>query len=136
MAVSKKEIFKACFKALLFLTLLVLNYFLYMDSAIKQYKRGRTTMAESITEADELQYPVFIICPQLGFKLSSFEDMINKSKCASSTGIEKYLWKQKCHRGVLENASSIPDTYMNMSYNLGEDWKIQVMLVNNGYTAG
>ena len=89
-------------------------------------------MAESITEADELQYPVFMLCPQLGFKLSSFEYMINKSKRLSSTGVEKYLWKQKCHRGILEKFSSIPDIYMNMSYNLEEDWEIQVIFLING----
>ena len=132
MAVLKKEIFKACFKAFLFFALLVANYFLYMDKAIKQYQRGRTTMAESIDVADEPQYPVFIICPQPGFKLSSFEDMRNKSECATSIGIEKYLWEQKCYRDILENVSSIPDTYMNMSYNLEEDWEIQVILLING----
>ena len=45
-----------------------------MDKAIKQYQRGKTTMAESIDDADEPEYPVFILCPQPGFKLSSFED--------------------------------------------------------------
>ena len=89
-------------------------------------------MTESIDVADEPQYPVFIICPQPGFKLSSFEDMRSKSECVSSTGIEKYLWKLKCYRGILENVSSIPDTYMNMSYNLEEDWDIQVILLING----
>ena len=103
-----------------------------MDSAIKQYQRGRTTMAESIKDADEIQYPVFIICPQPGFKLSSFEDIRNKTECVTSFGIEKYLWKEKCYRGILENVSSIPDTYMNMSYNLEEDWAIQVILLING----
>ena len=63
-------------------------------------------MAESIKDADEIQYPVFIICPQPGFKLSSFEDMINNSKCTTSTGIEKYFWKLECYRGILENISS------------------------------
>jgi hypothetical protein len=132
MAVSKRKILKACFKVFLFSILLVAYYFLYIESAIKQYQRGRTTMAESFTEADELQYPVFMLCPQLGFKLSSFEYMINKSKCLSSTGVEKYLWKQKCHHSILENVSSIPDIYMNMSYNLEEDWEIQVIFLING----
>ena len=132
MAVLKKDILKACFKAFLFFALLVANYYLYMDKAIKQYQRGRTTMVESIDVADEPQYPVFIICPQPGFKLSSFENMRNKSECVSSTGIEKYLWKQECYRGILENVSSIPDTYMNMSYNLQEDWEIQLILRING----
>ena len=132
MAVSKKEIFKACFKAFLFFSLLVANYFLYMDKAIKQFQRGRTTMAESIDVANDPQYPVFIICPEPGFKLSSFEDMRSKPGCVTSHGIEKYLWKQECYRGILENVSSIPDTYMNMSYILGEDWKIQVILLING----
>ena len=132
MSVLKKEIFKACFKAFLFFALLVANYFLYMDKAIKQFQRGKTTMAESIDVANEPQYPVFIICPQPGFKLSSFEDMRSKTECVTSTGIEKYLWKQECYRGTLENVSSIPDTYMNMSYNLEEDWNIQVILLING----
>ena len=128
MAVSKEEIFKACFKAFLFLSLLVSNYFLYMDSAIKQYRRGRTTMAESIKDADEIQYPVFIICPQPGFKPSAFEDLRNKS--GYNIGADSFLWKADFYRGILQNVSSIPDTYMEMSYNLGEDWKIQVLLLN------
>ena len=131
MAVSKRKILQACFKAFLFFALLVANYFLYMDEAIKQYQRGRTTMAESITDADELQHPVFILCPQPGFKASSFEDLRNKSRCGS-IGIENYLWKTECFRSGLENVSSIPDTYTNMSYNLESDWKIQVGLLKEG----
>ena len=102
-----------------------------MDEAIKQFQRGRTTMAESIKDADELQYPVFILCPQPGFKASAFEDMRNKSSCGT-IGIENYLWKTKCFRNGLENVSSIPDTYTNMSYNLENDWKIQVGLLKEG----
>ena len=102
-----------------------------MDEAIKQYQRGRTTMAESITDADELQHPVFILCPQPGFKASSFEDLRNKSRCGS-IGIENYLWKQECFRHGLDNVSSIPDKYTNMSYNLGKDWRIEMGLLHEG----
>ena len=125
MAVSKRKILKACFKAFLFFALLIANYFLYMDKAIKQYQRGRTTMSESFDITDEPQYPDFIICPQPGFKSSSFEGIKNKSGCGS-IGIENFFWKQKCFRDSLENVSSIPDTFMDMSYILGKDWKIQV----------
>ena len=100
-----------------------------MQDAIKKYQQGRTTMAESIRDAKELENPVFMICPQPGFKSSSFEDMRNKSGCGS-IGIETFLWKQECYRDSLENVSSIPDAYM--SYILGKDWIIQVAMLNKG----
>ena len=87
-------------------------------------------MAESIKDADELQYPVFIICPQPGFKSSAFEDMRNKSEYI--TGIDTFLWKTEFYRDILQNVSSIPDTYMEMSYILEKDWRIQVSLINKG----
>ena len=88
-------------------------------------------MAESIKDADEIQHPVFIICPQPGFKSSAFEDMRNKSSCGE-IGIENYFWKEKCFRNGLENVSSIPDTYMDMSYNLGKGKIIQVASLKEG----
>ena len=88
-------------------------------------------MAESIKDADEIQYPVFIICPQPGFKSSAFEDLRNKSGYkVIDIGADSFLWKADFYSGILQNVSSIPDTYMEMSYNLGEDWKIQVLLLD------
>ena len=128
MVLSKRKIIDGFFKVFLFSILLGFNYYLYMEDAIAQYNRGRTTMAESIRAADELEYPVFIICPQPGFKLSYFKEMRNLTG-SNRIGIENFLWKQKYYRNVLENASSIPEMYMDMSYILGEDFEIHVTLL-------
>ena len=102
-----------------------------MDTALSQYYEKRTTMAESIKQVSQLDYPVLIFCPDPGFKPSFFKDIKNKM-----TGMEKYLWKFKWQKKTLENVSSIPEVYMNMSYKLGEDWNIAASpwsLVDEGY---
>ena len=92
-----------------------------MDNALSQYYEKRTTMAESIKQVNQLDYPVLIFCPEPGFKPSFFEGFKTK------TGIERYLWQFPWFTKVLENVSSIPDVYKNMSYELGVDWNIFLM---------
>ena len=92
-----------------------------MDNALSQYYEKRTTMAESIKQVNQLDYPVLIFCPDPGFKPSFFEDFKTK------TGIERYIWQFPWHRQVLENVSSIPDVYKNMSFELGVDWDISLL---------
>ena len=80
--------------------------------------------AESIKSVDQLDYPVLIFCPNPGFKPSFFEEMKNKEKYL---GVEKFIWKFKLHKRLLENVSSIPDVYKNMSFELGVDWDISLL---------
>ena len=96
-----------------------------MDNALIQYYEKRTTMAESIKQVDQLEYPVLIFCPEPGFKPSFFKEIKNNAKVIS---IKKYIWKFAIHKKLLlKNVSSIPEVYKNMSYILGEDWNISLL---------
>ena len=91
-----------------------------MDNALSQYYEKRTTMAESIKQVNQLEYPVLIFCPEPGFKPSFFKNI------KAQLGIERYLWKFPFFTKVLKNVSSIPDVYKNMSYILGKNWIIKL----------
>ena len=99
--------------------------------ALAQYNEGRTTMAESIKPNNEHDYPVLIFCPEPGFKPSFFKEIKNKTKQARSSNlrnVDKYIWKIAQYKEVLlKNVSSIPEVYNNMSYKLGEDWKMYML---------
>ena len=63
-------------------------------------------------------------CPDPGFKPSFFQEI---KKTGQVTSIEKYIWKFGWHKKMLlENVSSIPEVYSNMSYKLRENWNIVV----------
>ena len=124
MACSTRKVIELSIKGLLFFILLLFYYFFYLGEALSQYHEKRTTIAESIRSVDQLDYPVLIFCPNPGFKPSFFEEMRNKSK---HPGVEKFIWKFKFHKRLLENVSSIPDVYKNMSYELGVDWNISLL---------
>ena len=100
--------------------LVVFYYILYMQWALEQYNEKRTTMAESIKHAKYLDYPVFVFCPEPGFKPSFFKKM----KWDQKPGAEKFIWKYSGYTKLLENVSSFPDVYENMSYVFGVDWTI------------
>ena len=81
-------------------------------------------MAESIKQVNQLDYPVLIFCPDPGFKPPFFQEI---KKTGQGTSIEKYIWKFGWHKEMLlENVSSIPEVYSNMSYKLRENWNIVV----------
>ena len=120
MACSTRKVSELTIKSLLFLILLFLYYYFYMDNALSQYYEKRTTMAESIKQVDQLEYPVLIFCPEPGFKPSFFKNI------KAQLGIERYLWKFPFFTKVLKNVSSIPDVYKNMSYILGKNWNIKL----------
>ena len=125
MVLSTSKAIEFSVKTLLFLILLILYYVLYMKIALDQYYEGRTTMAESIKPDNEHDYPVLIFCPEPGFKPSFFKEIDNKAKI---TSIDYGLWKMARYKKLLlANVSSISEVYNNMSYKLGEDWKINMM---------
>ena len=125
MVLSTSKVIEFSVKTLLFLILLILYYVFYMQIALDQYKEGRTTMAESIKINNELDYPVLIFCPEPGFKPSFFKDVKDE---VQATGIDRYIWEFGSQKEfLLSNVSSIPEVYKNMSYILGENWKILLM---------
>ena len=124
--VLARNFFRYSLKALLFVILVVVYYVLYMQWAIEQYNEKRTTMAESIKHANKLDYPIFVFCPEPGFKPSFFEKM----KWNTQPGIEKLVWKYPMYRKVFQNVSSVPDLYDNMSFALGVDWEIVLIPVS------
>ena len=103
--------------------LVVFYYILYMQWALEQYNEKRTTMAESIKHSKDLDYPVFVFCPEPGFKPSFFKKM----KWDQKPGAEKFIWKYSGYTKLLENVSSFPDVYENMSYVFGVDWTITLV---------
>ena len=122
MACSTRKVSELTIKSLLFLILLFLYYYFYMDNALSQYYEERTTMAESIKPNNQHEYPVLIFCPDPGFKPSFFKEI---KRTAETLYIEKYIWKFAWQKKILlENVSSIPDVYENMSYKLEKNWKI------------
>ena len=123
MVVITRSFFRYSLKALLFVILVVFYYVLYMQWALEQYNEKRTTMAESIKHANKLDYPILVFCPEPGFKPSFFKKMK-----FNSPGIEYFVWKYSfMYKEFLQNVSSIPDVYENMSHIFGVDWSIQVL---------
>ena len=98
----------------------VFYYVIYMRHALEQFNEKRTTMAESIKQAKELDYPILVFCPEPGFKLSFFKKM----KWFQPPGADKFIWKYSGYTKLLKNVSSFPDVYKNMSYVFGVDWSI------------
>ena len=128
MVLSTSKVIEFSVKTLLFLILLILYYVFYMKIALDQYKEGRTTMAESIKINNELDYPVLIFCPEPGFKPSFFKDVKDE---VQATGIDRYIWEIGSQKQfLLSNVSSIPEVYKNMSYVLGENWKILLLPIS------
>ena len=64
-------------------------------------------------------YPVFIICPEPGFKPSIFEKFIPR--------VQQYFWNVEEEHKILENETSIPNVYLNMSYQYGIDWNLTLI---------
>ena len=99
-----------------------------MQIALDQYNEGRTTMAESIKINKELDYPILVFCPEPGFKPSFFKDVKDE---VQAIGIDRYIWEIGSQKQfLLSNVSSIPEVYKNMSYVLGENWKIHLMPIS------
>ena len=87
-----------------------------MRHALEQYNEKRTTMAESIKQAKELDYPILVFCTEPGFKPS----FLKKMKW-NLPGTGQFIWKYAGYYTLWQNVSSIPDVYRNMSYELKVD---------------
>ena len=115
---QKQNLMKTLFRGVLFTTLLILFYFMYMKTAIEQFTKGSTTIAQTPETLPKLEPPIFIFCPDPPFKPSFF-----KSHSVKSLGVEKYFWLFGYNFNTFENYSAF-DLHMKMSHQLGSDWKI------------
>ena len=123
---KRKKKTKLVLKIILYLILLILFCFLYMKDALSQFKEGKTTMSEmrkKIEQIDNRKAPVLIICPEPGFKASFF----NKNDIEKS--FRKFFWNYESvsAEAIKKFEHDIMGAYMNMSYTLGEDFKISLI---------
>ena len=120
----ERGLIKNILRTTLFGILMTAYCFLYMEPALKQYIKGSKTIAQTRANKDESQSPpVLIVCPYPPFKSSFFKD----HGLDKSVGAKKYFWKVPKHWKTFKNSSyTAMDIYMNMSYKLGVDWKMQL----------
>ena len=119
------EKIKSCLQAILFVILLIAFYIIYMRNALEQFNAGKTTMAQTQNNLKELESPILILCPEPPFKPSYF-----KSQGINHSFVEKYFWTPMFFQEFEDQLTSVFDTYMNMSYQLGSDWEINTLVVD------
>ena len=118
---KKQNLIKAIFRGVIFVTLLITLYLMYMRTAVEQYTKGRTTISQTSKKLSKLKSPTFIFCLDPPFKPSFF-----KNHSVTSLGVEKYFWVFPHTRKMFENHSA-PELYFEMSNHLGSDWKLLVV---------
>ena len=92
-----------------------------MKTAIEQFTKGSTTIAQTPETLPKLEPPIFIFCPDPPFKPSFF-----KNHGVRSLGVVKYFWFQKYFYRGFETHSAL-DLYMKMSHQYGTDWKFLLL---------
>ena len=110
---------KVILRGILFISLLIIFITLYLESALTDFAKGRTTIAQSQEEENPDQ-PVLVVCPDSPFKPSFFKEQ--------GIGFNLYFWvKPSETSNKLEEGSSMMNVFMNMSYKLEIDWNISIM---------
>ena len=95
---QKKNIIKILARAVIFIILLILFYFMYMRTAIEQFTKGSTTISQTPKKLSKIEPPILMFCPDPPFKPSFF-----KNHSATSLGVEKYFWILPHTRKRFEN---------------------------------
>ena len=115
-------------KAVLFCILLIIYYFTYMEEALEQYGKKSTTIGQMRQDMDEIKSPIYVACPDPPFKTSFFKN----NGVNETSGAVKYFWVVlQVYQKLLENITySAMDIYMNMTYQLGSDWNIDLIFPN------
>ena len=109
---------KVILRGILFISLLTFFVSLYLESALKDFAKARTTIAQS-QEVVNPDQPVLVACPDPPFKPSFFKD--------NGIGFNPYFWvKPNEIRNKLEKGSSMVNVFMSMSYKPGIDWNISI----------
>ena len=111
---------KKTLRAVLFCILLIVYYLMYMHTAVDQYYKEKTTMAQTRIDMSHLNPPVIVACADPPFKTSFF-----KEHGFNKTGeIRKYFWMYRYWNRLKKSFSTEEEMYMKMSYHLGSDWLI------------
>ena len=124
---KKQNLIKTLIRGVLFVTLLIIFYVMYMKSAIEQFTKASTTVSQTtkeLTEKTELEPPIFLFCVDPPFKPSFF-----KNHSVTNLGIEKYFWLFPHTWKRFENHSA-PELYLEMSRHLGLDWKMMMVALD------
>ena len=115
---------KTALRGILFTALLIVYYIMYMEPALEQYEKKSKTIAQKRENIAHQESPVLVLCPGPPFKKSFFEQFGEKK----GPGAENFFWVGSPHWIMVENYNSTAmDVYMNMSYQLGEDWNISLL---------
>ena len=94
-----------------------------MEEALEQYGKKSTTIAQMRQDMDEIKSPIYVACPDPPFKASFFKN----NGVNETSGAVKYFWLFPDFQKLLENTTySAMDIYMNMAYQLGSDWHINI----------
>ena len=102
---------------------------MYMQTAVDQYYKERTTMAQTRENRSHLDHPVFIACPDPPFKTSFFREHGIKK----SGEMSRYFWMFPQFKNKFINTPFTgAEMYMNMSYHLGSDWQIYIVSSSDG----
>ena len=105
-----------------------------MEQALEQYGKKSTTIGQMRQNIDEFKSPIYVACVDPPFKASFFKN----NGVNETSGAVKYFWAVlPKYQKFLENTSySAMDIYMNMTYQLGSDWNINLMYLNGSLLNG
>ena len=99
-----------------------------MEKALKQYSKKSTTIGQIREEIVDFKSPTYVACVDPPLKESFF---INNGVKENNGAKKKYFWRAPIHQKFLENTTySAMDIYMNMTHQLGSDWKISLVYLN------
>ena len=67
------RLIKQVLRAILFIILMIMFYFMYMKKAMEQFNKKSTTVAQETKYEEELEPPILVVCPDPPLKRSFFE---------------------------------------------------------------
>ena len=98
-----------------------------MEQALEQYGKKSTTIGQMRQNITKFKSPIYVACVDPPFKASFFRN----NGVNETSGAAKYFWMQNYWKKLLENTTySALDIYMNMTYQLGSDWNINMIITN------
>ena len=114
-------------RAIIFTALLIVYTVMYLKPALNQYAKNDKTIAQKRENITQPESPVLVLCPDPPFKKSYFRQF-DKNK---TIGAERFFWVNSPSWKMVEKYNSTAmNIYMNMSYQLGVDWDINLSYVN------
>ena len=99
-----------------------------MEQALEQYGKKSTTIGQMRQNITEFKSPIYVACVDSPFKASFFRN----NGVNDTSGAVKYFWMvlQNYEKLLEKTTYSAMDIYMNMTYQLGSDWNINMIFPN------